>query len=75
MVYDGIQTYQTNQVRAEASPNDMKEVATYVKEHYAQPNQDLYGLAEGKNVIYIHLESLQQFVIDYKLKDEKWRRT
>lgn len=70
MVYDGIQTYQTNQVRAEASPNDMKEVATYVKEHYAQPNQDLYGLAEGKNVIYIHLESLQQFVIDYKLKDE-----
>ena len=25
-VYDGIQTYQTNQVRAEASPNDLKEV-------------------------------------------------
>ena len=31
MVYDGVQTYQTNQVRAEASPNDMKEVENYVK--------------------------------------------
>lgn len=70
VVYDGIQTYQTNQVRAEASPNDMKEVANYVKEHYAEPNKDLYGIAEGKNVIYIHLESFQQFLIDYKLTDE-----
>lgn len=70
MVYDGVQTYQTNQVRAEASPNDMKEVENYVKEHYAAPNDDLFGLARGKNVIYIHLESFQQFLIDYKLTDE-----
>lgn len=48
MVYDGVQTYQTNQVRAEASPNDMKEVENYVKEHYAAPNDDLFGLARGK---------------------------
>lgn len=48
MVYDGVQTYQTNQVRAEASPNDMKEVENYVKEHYAAPNDDLFGLAKGK---------------------------
>ncbi len=69
-VYDGIQTYKTNQVRAEASPNDLKEVESYVKDHYAAPNSDYYGIAKGRNVITIHLESLQQFVIDYKLKDE-----
>ncbi len=69
-VYDGIQTYQTNQVRAEASPNDMKEVESYIKEHYAEPNDETFGIAKGKNVIYIHLESFQQFLIDYKLKDE-----
>lgn len=68
-VYDGIQTYQTNQVRAEASPNDTKEVENYVKEHYAEPNDEMYGIAKGKNVIYLHLESFQQFLIDYKLKD------
>ncbi len=69
MVYDGVQTYQTNQVRAEASPNDMKQVESYVKEHYAEPNDDMFGIAKGKNVIYIHLESFQQFLMDYKLKD------
>ena len=69
-VYDGITTYQTNQVRAEASPNDMLEVENYVKEHYAEPSDDMFGIAKGKNVIYIHLESFQQFLLDYKLKDE-----
>lgn len=68
--YDGFQTYQTNQVRAEASPNDLVDVENYTKEHYAAPDDDLYGIAKGKNVIYIHLESFQQFLIDYKLKDE-----
>lgn len=68
--YDAVQTYKTTQVRAEASPNDIKEVEDYVSENYATPNEDLFGLAEGKNVIYIHLESTQQFLIDYKLKDE-----
>jgi lipoteichoic acid synthase len=69
-VYDGVQTYQASQVRAEASPNDMNDVESYVKDHYAEPNDDMFGIAKGKNVIYIHLESTQQFLIDYKLKDE-----
>ncbi|WP_071131927.1 LTA synthase family protein [Enterococcus timonensis] len=68
--YDGYQTYQTNQVRAEASPNDLLDVENYVDDHYAAPDENLFGLAEGKNVIYIHLESFQQFLIDYQLTDE-----
>ena len=69
--YDAVQTYQTTQVRAQASPNDMQEVQNYVDDHYAAPNDEYYGLAKGKNVIYIHLESTQQFLIDYKLKDDQ----
>ncbi|CAI3351215.1 LTA synthase family protein [Enterococcus cecorum] len=69
-VYDGVQTYKTTQVRAQASATDMDEVAEYVKSHYAKPNDQYFGLAKGRNVIYIHLESTQQFLIDYKLKDE-----
>ncbi|MBM6935098.1 LTA synthase family protein [Enterococcus cecorum] len=69
-VYDGVQTYKTTQVRAQASATDMDEVAEYVKGHYAKPNDQYFGLAKGRNVIYIHLESTQQFLIDYKLKDE-----
>ncbi|MFV0558004.1 MAG: LTA synthase family protein [Enterococcus sp.] len=68
--YDGVQTYKASQVRAEASPNDIIDVKSYVDDHYAAPNDDLFGLAQGKNVIYVHLESTQQFLIDYKLTDE-----
>lgn len=69
-VYDGIQTYKSSQIRAEASENDIQEVEEYVSKHHAEQNEDMFGIAKDKNVIYIHLESLQQFVIDYKLKDE-----
>lgn len=69
-VYDGVTTYKTTQVRAQASANDMKTAEDYVKNHYAAPNDEMFGIAKGKNVIYIHLESFQQFLLDYKLKDE-----
>lgn len=69
-LYDSYQTYQNNQIRAEASPTDLKEVESYVKDHYAKPNDSMYGVAKGKNVVYIHLESFQQFLIDYQLPDE-----
>ncbi|MCJ1978543.1 LTA synthase family protein [Lactococcus carnosus] len=67
-VYDGINTYKTNQVRKEAKPTDVAEVEKYVSENHAKPNPDTFGIAKGKNVIYIHLESFQQFLINYKLK-------
>ncbi|WP_297075610.1 LTA synthase family protein [uncultured Enterococcus sp.] len=68
--YDAIQTYKTNQVRAKASATDLDAVKSYVREHYAAPDDSLFGLAKGRNVIYLHLESTQQFLINYKLKDE-----
>ena len=68
--YDGVQTFKANQTRAQASENDVVSIENYVKEHRVEPNKDMFGIAKGKNVIYIHLESLQQFMIDYKLKDE-----
>lgn len=69
-VYDGVQTYHANQRRAQASENDLVDVQNYVKEHQSKPNKETFGIAKDRNVIYIHLESFQQFLIDYKLKDE-----
>ncbi len=68
LAYSANQTYRTSQDRAEASETDLEPVKTYVNEHYAQPNDDYYGIAKGRNVIYIHLESFQQFLIDYQLQ-------
>lgn len=70
--YDGNQTYKTHKVRSEADPSEIEPVKEYVASHYASPNSDYFGIGKGKNVIVIHLESFQQFLIDYKLKvDEK----
>lgn len=68
--YDGLQTYKTNQTRAQANENDVVDVEKYVADHRVAPDSNMFGKAKGRNVIYIHLESLQQFMINYKLKDE-----
>lgn len=65
--YNAHQTYTAEKERSDATAEDLVPVEEYVQEHYASPNSDYFGIAKGRNVIYLHLESLQQFVIDYKL--------
>ena len=70
-VYDGIKTAQTDAVMAKANHNDLKSVQNYLKKNYVAPNPEYYGVAKGKNVLVIHLESFQQFLIDYKYKGKE----
>ena len=65
--YSANQTYAANKERSKASEADLKPVEEYIQQHYAKPNPEYFGMAKGRNVIYIHLESFQQFLIDYKL--------
>lgn len=67
--YSGNLTYQASQARSAATADDMATVEEYVKEHYAAPDPKYYGIAKGKNVIMIHLESFQQFLLDYHYQD------
>lgn len=70
--YSANQTYVANKERSKASEADLKPVEEYIQQHYAKANPEYFGMAKGRNVIYIHLESFQQFLIDYKLKvDDK----
>ena len=70
--YSANQTYAANKERSKASEADLKPVEEYIQQHYAKPNPEYFGMAKSRNVIYIHLESFQQFLIDYKLKvDDK----
>ena len=65
--YSANQSYSVNKERAKASETDLQPITDYIQEHSAKPNPDYFGLAKGKNVIYLHLESFQQFLLDYKL--------
>jgi lipoteichoic acid synthase len=69
-IYDLIQNARTSAQRAMADSSDVVDVANYVKSNYSEPNPKYFGKAKGDNVIYISLESLQNFMIDYQLPDE-----
>ncbi|EGP5651513.1 LTA synthase family protein [Enterococcus faecium] len=70
-IYDGIKTGMTSSVRAHASSNGIDEVLDYTKKHYAEPNPETFGITKGKNVIVLHLESFQQFLINMKVDGQE----
>jgi len=70
-IYDGIKDEQTNHQRASAKKSELDTVRDYTSSHYAAPNAKMYGIAKGKNVIVIHLESFQQFLIDKKVNGQE----
>ncbi len=71
IIYDAIQSFESSTQRVLADSDDITEVQNYTKTKYAEPNPELFGVGEGKNIIKIHLESFQSFLIDYKLHGEE----
>lgn len=70
-VYDAIKTAQNNQVRSQADSAQLDDILNYVHQNYAAPNKKYFGIAKGKNVIIIHLESFQQFLIGQKIDGQE----
>lgn len=69
--YDSIKTAQNSQVRSSAVGTDMDHVLQYTSKNYAAPNKQYFGKAKGKNIIIIHLESFQQFLIGMKMNGQE----
>ncbi|MFD2044241.1 LTA synthase family protein [Ornithinibacillus salinisoli] len=70
-VYDAIQNVKTSSQRVLADSDDITEVENYTKNKYAEPNDEMFGVAAEKNIIKIHLESFQSFLIDFELHGEE----
>ena len=70
-IYDAIQNLKSSSERVLADSNDVTEVKNYLDTKFAEPDDQLFGVAEGKNVIKIHLESFQSFLIGYELHGEE----
>ncbi|MCI2952416.1 polyglycerol-phosphate lipoteichoic acid synthase LtaS [Staphylococcus capitis] len=70
-VYDGVKTIQNNQQKALASEDDLTKVLNYTKQKRTEPNQEYYGAAKKKNIIKIHLESFQTFLINKKVNGKE----
>ena len=70
-IYDSVETAAASSQRALADSSDLTEVINYTQSAYAEPNPTYFGAAKGMNVIFLHLESFQNFLIDYKLNGEE----
>jgi lipoteichoic acid synthase len=69
--YDAVQSVNGSMKRAMASADDLTEILNYQRTNYAKPNPEYFSAAKGMNVVYFHLESMQNFLIDYKLHGEE----
>ncbi|WP_317294469.1 LTA synthase family protein [Ligilactobacillus saerimneri] len=65
--YNAYQTHKQNETRAHASSSDMDKVLKFINKNRTEDNIQYFGEAKGKNVFIFHLESFQQFLIDYKV--------
>lgn len=69
-LYDAKQTFDTSQIRASADESDVTGILEYVENNYTAPNEEYFGMAEDRNVIYLEMESFQQFLVDYHMAAE-----
>ena len=71
LVTNGWYNHLTNQARQNADKDDFTKVQQYIATNrYLAPNVQYEGIAKGKNLIVIHLESFQQDLINMKINGQ-----
>ncbi|MBP3951585.1 LTA synthase family protein [Bacillus suaedae] len=70
-IYDAVESTKASSQRVLADSNDITIVRDFTQKNYAEPNPDYFGIGKGMNVIYVHMESIQNFLIDYELHGEE----
>lgn len=69
-IYDIVMQSKSHAQRVLADGSELVEVGNYVNANYAEPDVKMLGVAEGRNVIAISLESLQSFVINEEMNGQ-----
>lgn len=70
-IYDIFLQSKTSAQRALADGSELVDIQNYTRANHKEPNKDLFGIAKGKNVFLISLESTQNFVINQKVNGEE----
>ncbi|MGN7479415.1 LTA synthase family protein [Solibacillus silvestris] len=69
-LYDVYVQSKSSAQRALADGSELVEVNNYVRANQAEPNIEMLGKYEGRNIIAVSLESLQTFVINNEMNGE-----
>ena len=71
-VYDVVLQTKSKAQRVFADGNELTHIEEYLKEETKfEPSEEMHGIAEGKNVIFVWLESLQTFVLNNTMNGEE----
>jgi len=70
-LYDIILQSKSSAQKAFADETKLMDTQQYVQANYTPPNKEYYGLAKGRNLILISLESTQNFVINSTLNGKE----
>lgn len=71
-IYDIIVHSKAETQRVFADGNEIPEIQAYLEEHVkTEEKSDLFGIAEGRNVIFINAESIQGFVIGREVNGQE----
>ncbi len=70
-VYDAIKNESSSTVTKNASTSELNKIINFTQQNYAPANSEYFGAEKGKNVIIIHLESFQQFLIGMKVNGKE----
>ncbi|MFD0048358.1 LTA synthase family protein [Actinomycetes bacterium NPDC127524] len=70
-LYDVYLQSKSSAQRALADGSELAEVKNYLDANRKKSSQDFFGIAKGKNVICVSMESLQSFVINEKANGEE----
>ncbi|MFK3958457.1 LTA synthase family protein [Guptibacillus hwajinpoensis] len=70
-VYDAVLQSKAKAQRAFADGSEIVDIENYVKANHVEPDPDMFGKAEGKNIILVSLESTQSFVVNEEVDGEE----
>ncbi|HZG72156.1 MAG TPA: LTA synthase family protein [Chondromyces sp.] len=70
-IYDILLQSKSSAQRALADGSELVDIQNYADANYAKPDDDLFGVAKGKNLIVISMESTQNFVINNKVNGQE----
>ena len=69
--YDGFKSAHNVQVTQNANASDLNEILNFTNKIHSAPSSAYFGVEKNKNVIVIHLESFQQFLINLKVNGKE----
>lgn len=69
-IYDLVMQSRAQAQRALADSSEIVDIENYVKANRVKPNEQFTGIAKGKNIFVISLESTQNFVINNTVDGE-----